>query len=157
MVTGAEFAANLQIERAAAKALAEILQAEQDALIEGRIERLEALAPDKAHRVRQLAELAAQRNRSLAARSLSPDIKGMQAWLAEDDAGAKAASAWRDLLQLAQTAQQLNRTNGEIIALRLKHNQQALAALQSAAGATSLYGPHGQTLGFSRGRALGQV
>jgi flagellar biosynthesis/type III secretory pathway chaperone len=70
---------------------------------------------------------------------------------------ATAAAAWRYLLQLAQTARQLNRTNGEMIAARLQHNRQAFAALQSAAGAVSLYGPQGQTLGYSGGRPLGRV
>jgi flagella synthesis protein FlgN len=157
-------------------------------LIAGEIERLEALALEKMQTVERLAELAARRNRCLAAQSLDPDSKGMEAWFADrprdtlaecqvagtgaqarypQTAGiagngsarpdAKAAAAWRQLLQLAQTTRQLNQTNGVLIAARLQHNQQAFAALQSAAGVVSLYGPQGQTLGYSGGRPLGQV
>ncbi len=153
VVAVADIATCLQLELAAAGVFLEILQKEQEALIEGKIERLEALTSDKTQMVGQLAELAERRNQSLASRGLGSDSKGMEAWLAD----AKPASSWRDLLQLAQAAQQLNQTNGEMIAVRLRHNQQALAALQGAAGAASLYGPKGQTLGFGGGRPLGRV
>jgi flagella synthesis protein FlgN len=156
VVTGADIATCLQLELAAVEVFLGILNKEQDALIEGKIERVEALASDKAQVAGQLAELAAQRNRGLASRNLNPDSAGMEACLA--GAGATAAGTWRDLLGLVQVAQQLNRTNGELIAVRLQHNQQALAALQGAAGAVSLYGPKGQqTLGFGGGRPLGRV
>lgn len=153
VVTGADIATCLQLELAAVEVFLGILNKEQDALIEGKIERVEALASDKAQVAGQLAELAAQRNRGLASRNLNPDSEGMEACLAD----AQAAGIWRDLLGLVQVAHQLNRTNGELIAVRLQHNQQALAALQGAAGAVSLYGPKGQTLGFGGGRPLGRV
>lgn len=152
-VTGADIATCLQLELAAVGAFLGILHKEQEALIENKIERLETLASDKAQMAGQLAGLAARRNRVLASRNLSPDSEGMEAWLSD----AQAAGAWRDLLGLVQAAQQLNRANGEMIAVRLQHNQQAFAALQGAAGAVSLYGPKGQTLGFSGGRALGRI
>lgn len=153
VVTGADIATGLTLELGAAGAFLEILQQEQAALVEGRIERLEALAADKSRMVAQLAELADRRNRHLAALGMEPDLRGMETWLADT----KAAATWRELLQLAQTVHQLNQTNGAIIDTRLKHNQQALAALLSAAGSASLYGPQGQTLGYSGGRPLAQV
>ena len=153
VVTGADIATCLALELGAAGAFLEILQQEQAALVEGKIERLEALASDKTRLVAQLAELAARRNRYLASRGLGPDLKGMETSLAD----AKAAAIWRELLQLAQTVQQLNQTNGAIIDTRLQHNRQALAALLGAAGSASLYGPQGQTLGLSSGRPLAQV
>lgn len=155
-VTGAGFAVALQLERDAVKAFVAILQREQEALVEGEIERLEALGSCKAQTARQLADLAERRNRCLVSQGLTPDREGMEAWLA-NGSGAKAAAAWRDLLRQMQAARQLNRTNGEMIAARLRHNQQALAALQDAAGAASLYGPQGQTFVSSGGRPLGQV
>lgn len=153
VVTGADIATCLQLELAAVGAFLEILRREQEALIEGKIEQLEVLASDKAQMAGQLAELAARRNRGLASRSLDPGRERMEACLAD----AKAAGAWRDLQGLVQAARQLNRTNGEMIEVRLQHNQQAIAALQGAAGAVSLYGPKGKTLGFSGGRPLGRV
>ena len=153
VVTGADIATCLQLELAAVGAFLGILHKEQEALIEGKIEQLEVLALDKALVAGQLAELGAQRNRGLASRNLNPDSEGMEACLAD----AKAAGAWRDLLGLVKVAQQLNRTNGEMIEVRLQRNQQAFAALQGAAGAVSLYGPKGKTLDFSGGRPLGRV
>ncbi len=154
-VSGAELAVSLQLERDAVKTFAAILQSEQEALVQGEIEPLEALASDKAQTARQLAELAERRNRHLTSRGLSPDRKGMETWLA-NGANAKLAAAWGDLLQQMQAAQQLNRTNGEMIAARLHHNQQALAALQQAAGAAPLYGPSGQLHAHGGGRQLGE-
>ena len=150
-VTGADIATCLQLELAAVEAFLGILHKEQEALIEGKIERLETLASEKTQLAGQLAELAARRNRDLASRNLSPDREGQEAGLAD----AKAAGAWRDLVQLIQAAKDLNRTNGEMIALRLQHNQHAFAALQGAAGITALYGPKGQTFGIGGGRTLG--
>ena len=169
VVTGADIAACLQLELGAARTFLEILQQEERALVEGEIERLETLSADKLQMAERLAELAARRNQCLATLSLDPDSKGMEAWLADcrrrdtlaerpvAGTAAKAAAAWRYLLQVAQTARQLNQTNGKMIAARLQHHQQAFAALQSAAGVVSLYGPRGQTLGYSGGRPLGRV
>ncbi|NDU88485.1 flagella synthesis protein FlgN [Ferrovum myxofaciens] len=51
-----------------------------------------------------------------------------------------------DLLTKTQKAETTNRTNGELIQIRLRHNQQALKILQQAAQKATLYGPDGQTL-----------
>ncbi|WP_297477880.1 flagella synthesis protein FlgN [Ferrovum sp.] len=50
------------------------------------------------------------------------------------------------LLANTQKAETTNRTNGELIQIRLRHNQQALTILQQAAQKATLYGPDGQTL-----------
>ena len=154
VVTGVEFSASLQLERAAAEAFLGILQTEQDALVQGDSERLEVLAQDKTEMVRQLLRLAEQRNQYLVSRALTPDREGMEAWLAASPDKKAAAVAWHDLLQLAQAARQLNYINGQVIAARLQHNQQTFAALQGAAGHPSLYNPHGQTFSVSGGRQL---
>ena len=152
VATDADMATCLQLELGGVGTFLEILQAEQGALVEGEVERLEGMASDKARMAEQLSALAARRSRYLASHGFSTDIQGMAGWLAHS-ADAKTVSAWRVLQELTATAQQLNRTNGIIIAARLRHNQQALAALQGAAGAISLYGPNGQTLGPGGGRA----
>lgn len=156
VATDAHMAVCLRLELGGVGTFLEILQAEQGALVEGEMQRLEILASDKARMAEQLSALAARRNRYLTSRGFSTDTKGMAAWLAHG-ADAKTVSAWRVLQELTTTARQLNQTNGAIIAARLQHNQQALAALQGAAGAVSLYGPKGQTLGLRGGRALGLV
>ena len=156
ILTDVACAISLQLERDAAEALLVILQKEQQALVEGTVEHLEALASDKAQVVRQVTELTERRHWYLVSHSSNPDRKGMQAWIT-GSANANATAAWRDLLQLTKTAQQLNRINGEMIAARLQRNQQAFSVLQEAAGAATLYGPAGHTLGFGGGRPLGCV
>ena len=154
VVTGPEFAASLQLERAAAETFLRILQTEQDSLVQGDSERLEVLARDKTEMVRQLVKLDERRNRYLVSQTLTPDRKGMEAWLVASPDKKAATVVWRDLLRLAQAARQLNYINGQVIAARLQHNQQTFAALQGAAGHPSLYNPHGQTFSVSGGRQL---
>ena len=72
-------------------------------------------------------------------------------------ANTKSAAVWSDLLRLARIAQQLNQTNGAIIATRLQNCQRAFAALQGAAGTTAFYGPQGQTFGMGGGRGLERI
>jgi flagellar biosynthesis protein FlgN len=155
-LAGTELAASLQLERDAVKAFVAILQREQHALIQGEGEDLDSLASSKAQMVKQLIEFGERRNRYLASRGLAPDGKGMDAWLAEDPASAEGSGAstavWSDLLRLARIAQQLNQTNGAIIASRLQNCQRAFAALQRASGTIALYGPKGQTFGAGGGR-----
>lgn len=156
-VNNDDFASNLQLECKATEAFLNILKKEQEALIGGDLERLEALPRDKAEIVMRLAELAKRRDQSLLSQGLSPDRNGMEAFLAGNHATKTAKAEWHELLRLAEAAQQLNQTNGEIIAMRLRQNQQALSTLQSAAGTAPLYGPTGKTFTLKGGRQLGQV
>ena len=65
---------------------------------------------------------------------------------------------WNQLLDLAREAEQANRRNGILIETHLRHNQQALAVLKTAANpGNSLYGPNGQISGITSGRPLGKV
>lgn len=159
VLTGAELAASLRLERDAVDAFVEILQREQNALIQGGSEDLDFLASNKAQMVKQLADFGERRNRYLASRGLARDSKGMDAWLAEGPAERSVASTavWSDLLRLARIAQQLNQTNGAIIVTRLQNYQRAFAALYGAVGTTALYGPKGQTFGIGGGRALTRI
>ncbi|MDP2808775.1 MAG: flagellar export chaperone FlgN [Rhodocyclaceae bacterium] len=59
--------------------------------------------------------------------------------------------------ELAAEARSLNETNGKLIALRMQHNQQALAVLMAAADQAITYGPDGQQRGGGGGRSLGSV
>lgn len=79
--------------------------------------------------------------------------RGLQDWPA-------AADSWRDLLQLAETANELNNINSIIVGQRLRYNQQRLSALQAAtrsAQGAGLYGSDGQPQPFPGGRMLGEV
>ena len=152
-----DLTADLQLELKTTEAFLNILRKEQEALVGGDIEHLEALPRDKAELVMQLAKLAKRRDQCLISRGLNPDRKSMEALLAVSHDAKTATAEWRELLRLAEAAQQLNQTNGEIIATRLRQNQQALTVLQGAAGITPLYGPTGKTFALKGGRQLGQV
>lgn len=146
ILTNAEFTASLQPEQDTVSAFIGILQKEQDALIQGEVENLDLLASIKMKMLKQLADFGERRNCYLLSQGLTPDGKGMNAWLA-DNAGMNAGTAWNELLRLARIAQQLNQTNGAIIMTRLQSHQSAFDALQSAAGAATLYGPKGRLTG----------
>lgn len=65
-------------------------------------------------------------------------------------------SAWQETVSLAKRAKRANQTNGELIQMKLRRNQQMLAVLSNAVDKANLYGPDGQT-SFSpgSGRSLG--
>jgi flagellar biosynthesis protein FlgN len=145
----AEFVANLQLEQDAIKTFIEILEKEQNALVHGNIEDLDYFASQKTLITEKLADFGNKRDQYLAAKDLSLDTKCVNNLLTSEDNNTAIGAAWNELLQLAKTAKQLNQTNGTIITTRLQQSQQALAALQSAAGTVSLYGPKGQTMAIS--------
>jgi flagellar biosynthesis/type III secretory pathway chaperone len=63
---------------------------------------------------------------------------------------------WDEIRELAARAHHLNHTNGEVIQLKLRSNQQTLTALMGAAqNATGLYGRDGQPSLPVSGRTLG--
>lgn len=152
------FVASLEAERAAFQEFVELLKSEENALLQGDIDRLAALAQLKSDRLVELGQLAHQRNFHLLSQSLPADPSGMALWLQTNAAVAPTArAAWERLLELAKTAQQLNQSNGAMIQQRLVNNQKALAVLQATANHASLYGPDGQTRTSGTGRPLGKV
>ena len=142
----AEFVANLQLEQDAIKRFIEILEKEQNALVQGNIENLDYLTSQKTQITKKLAVLGDKRDQYLATQGLSLDTECINNVVPSEDNNTLISTIWTELLQLAKTAKQLNQTNGTIISTRLQQSQQALAALKSAAGTVSLYGPKGQTM-----------
>lgn len=152
----ADFTSRLQTERDALKEFVTLLETEQQALISGNTEQLLTLADNKVLAAHELSKLAKVRSDGLLALTGKTESGGMMAWLQAN--AANSLPVWQDILQLAEKAQQLNRTNGMLIQTKLRHNQQALMALQSAAYSTSgLYGPDGQPSLPASGRILGSV
>lgn len=138
-----EFVAAINIEINTVKVFVKLLEKEEDALIHGRIDELDMLASDKVRLAEKLESLAKQRIQYLSFLGLSSDKDGMQLWLSKQaDDGVQ--TIWDELVRLALVAQQINKTNGEIISAQLQHSQRAYMALQGAAGNISLYGPNGQ-------------
>lgn len=139
---------HLTQECAAIKSFVELLKKEEDILIHGRMEEVDFLVSEKQRAIEEIANYSAVRCQQLTDHGFTVDSNGMESWLASQPDSEKNTAIWSELLQLAQEVQQLNQTNGKMIATRLQHVQHASAALQSAAGNISLYGPKGQATGF---------
>ena len=121
-----------------------VLKKEQKALAQGDTDALPALVEEKNVLGGQLATLATQRNVLLAGLGLAGDRPGVEAWCAGHPEEKVVAAAWAGVLELAREAKELNRLNGELIALRMQHNARALEALRSGNNPLDLYGPDGQ-------------
>jgi flagella synthesis protein FlgN len=141
----AAFAAGLQAEHEALGAFISLLEAEQEILVQGDAERLAALAPDKAAKIDLLAHLGEQRRRHLAAQNLNDSADGMLTWLGRNHGFAAAVrKIWRELLARAESARQLNQSNGLLIDNRLQQNRLKLSVLQTAAAGEGVYRADGQ-------------
>lgn len=150
--------AGIQAEYASFKEFHHLLQEEQAALTKGDIDRLLALAPRKNELLNQLSGFSNERGRKLSAAGHKNTSAGMEAWLRAIGADHNTHEIWRRLIELAREAEQINRENGILIEISLRHNQQALSVLKVAANpGTSLYGPNGQISSHSTGHHLGKV
>lgn len=126
------------------------LDSERQALLNNDTDSLLTLSEAKSQAAGQLMEMGKSRRKALLANSGD----SMETWLARHAPG--SLTVWSEIRKLAAQAQNLNSTNGELINARMRHNQQALSALQSAAkSAAGLYGPDGQANISSTGRHLG--
>lgn len=137
-------------EEAALKQFINALNDEQIALKAGNTDALDGIVDNKNRHIESLGRLAHQRNLLLRNAGLAQDREGLRAW------GKKSAQSGliEVFLQLADEARELNRLNGQLIAMRLNSTQAALAALTPhRAPSQGLYGPKGQT-SFSTGYRL---
>lgn len=154
----AVFVAGLQDEQAALVAFAGLLQAEQDALVQGDTDRVAELAADKTDKIDALTRLGERRSRDLAAQNLENNAAGMLAWLKRNsNRGATAGKIWRELLVQAEAARRINATNGLLIQSKLQQNRLRLAVLQTAAASGGVYRPDGQLGPLRSTRSLDQV
>jgi flagellar biosynthesis protein FlgN len=152
-------AATLRAEHQAFGEFCQLLEAEGTCLARKDVEALLQITELKSSQVDRLAELAAARTAHLDLLQLGRGRKGMSEWLA-GHAGSERAELsrlWRETIDLAAKARAMNQSNGALITARLAHNQAALAALQSAARAHSLYGPDGQPSIAAGNRELGRA
>lgn len=136
-------------ESAALENLIAALRAEQDLLKAGLADDLAPVVERKNRQLEALVRFSRRRNELLAARGHQPDRDGITAW----GASAGQAELTAAFLALADEARELNRLNGQLIALRLQATQAALSALAPGKAAQSLYGPSGKT-SFSTGYRL---
>ncbi len=122
-----------------------LLQEEQQALLSAQTDSLFDIADKKNRLVADLTKQAQQRH--------------LLGAVPEDAFPDKLHELQDTIRRLAVQAVQTNQVNGELIQIRLQHNQKALQVLQNAAkNAAGTYGPDGHTfIPAVPGRSLGQV
>lgn len=134
----------LHEENRAARMLLDLLKKEQAQLIAADIDGLTVSTEEKTRLVTEMSELAARRHQALAAEGFEAKEEGMQAWLKNTKAPT-AAQSWKELLELAQEAKDLNRINGMLIGQHLARSQNALNVLKGGTQGQTFYGPNGQS------------
>jgi flagella synthesis protein FlgN len=145
---------SLNDEHKAVHHLIQLLKQEQAQLIDADIDGLTVLTEEKAKAVAHMAELADLRYQALAAAGFAPKEAGMQEWLKSPSATVTADKSWNELLTLARSAKELNRTNGLLINKHMMRNQTALNVLHGNAPGGAFYGPDGQSTAKSTTRNL---
>lgn len=129
----------LNEERERLRAFVALLEREQQALINADSDALLTLAEEKVRLADALAASSAARRDTGAPGDDNDPLR-------------------QELRQLAAHARQLNQSNGELIQIQLRYNQQALRVLLGAAQQTgALYDANGQTSISGSGRTLGSV
>jgi flagella synthesis protein FlgN len=145
----------LDLEVAALRAFIDLLRIEQKALVRGDSDQIAAFVEPKAQHMFELTRFGEERGRLLSSLGLGADRAGMERLLREHAGGAAAPhNAWRQLLQLTETARQINTTNGTLIAARLSSTQRALNAIFSAARLPGAYGSDGSTVSLRTAQQL---
>ena len=134
-----------------------ILEEEQKLLIGGDADAVLPLIDKKTGLIAELGNAGQQREAAL--REIGVEIRkeAMEAWFAK--APPVLQQRWQQLLELAQTANRLNNTNGQLINTRLQYNQQALSILINAGDSVrdDTYGPDGHKSTGSGSRPLGSA
>jgi flagellar biosynthesis protein FlgN len=146
-----EYLSSLNDERTTLCAFVDLLENEQRILLGQHSDELLPLAETKIQYANKIKSLSTAR-----LGYLPPDIRNMEEWLKQNIP--QALPAWKDTRQLASHVYRLNQTNGELIQIKLRYNQQALNVLFGAAqSAAGLYGADGQTNQPTASRTLGSV
>ncbi|HTD05374.1 flagellar protein FlgN [Undibacterium sp.] len=146
----------LQEETKAMTSLAELLEKEQAALVNGKVEELAQTTVNKTRVISDISALEKLRNKYLLSQGFADDAAGMRSWLQQVPAESETAKCWTELLAITAKANEKNRTNGILINRHMSVTQSALKILQQndpAAG--SFYGPSGHaTLNKTSGRGF---
>lgn len=149
--------AAIAAETAALQRFISVLEEEQKLLIEGDADAVLPLLEKKTGLITELGAAGEQREAALQALGIEIRKEAMEAWFASAPADLQAH--WQKLLELAQTANRINSTNGQLINTRLQYNQQALSVLMNAAGnlGDDTYGPDGHKTTGAGSRTLGSA
>jgi flagella synthesis protein FlgN len=144
----------LTAERSALLGFIALLEREQAALMENRGDALPELSEQKTAASIKLNQLAESLRELLRKSIPQQSAEAIQSWLGMNCRD--GLPLWLDIVALAQRTKQLNQINGELIQMKLRHNQQALTVLSNAVNKAGVYGRNGQP-DFSpgSGRSLG--
>ena len=154
--TTAEFISQMHAERTALQAFIRLLETEQQALLNEQSEQIQALADNKVQMVQELTSLVNARRNGMLTRGIKFEPGSMQTWLQTHSA--INLPTWHEIQKMATHAQHMNRTNGELIQVKIRHNQQTLTMLHNAThNVNGLYGPDGQPSLPASGRILNSV
>lgn len=147
----------LVTELAELKRFCVLLDEERKALTGAQADRLPDIATEKSALAARLSQLEAQRDSLLRTDGLPHGRAGMDAWLASRPNADADRGRWNELMKLALQARDGNDTNGRLINILLKQNQEALSVLLSG-GTESIYGADGQQRSLAAGkRSFGAV
>ena len=142
--------AQLDNELAELRKFVALLNQEQQSLLSNDVDGLLALSESKSQAASLLTQIGTQRRSTL----LNVSTPDMETWMSKH--APEKYPLWQEIRRLANEAQQLNNTNGELIQARMRSNHQALGTLfKSTQNVAGLYGPDGQTNINSAGRHLG--
>jgi len=149
--------AAIAAETAALQRFIAVLEQEQRLLIGGDADAVLPLLEQKTALIAELGAAGQQREAALQTLGIGISKDAVDAWITTTPADFQAH--WQSLLELAQNANRLNSTNGQLINTRLQYNQQALSILMNAAGnlGDDTYGPDGHKTTGSGSRTLGSA
>ena len=145
----------LSEENSSIRAFVALLKEEQGLLTSGLnddIEKLPALTERKDRLSVELNTIAMNRGSKLLALGLTADRSGIDTWLQSHAANTTLGALWENTLALASEARELNRQNGDLIAIRMQHNSRALDVLKGTGLGLDLYGPDGQAAALGQRR-----
>jgi flagella synthesis protein FlgN len=144
MTQSASILPTLQAEHHALQGFVALLEQEERLLVENETEPLLILSEQKSDQAANLTKLIGERRVQM--ESLGRALNTQEQAL------------WKNIVELGERAKRANQTNGELIHMKLRHNQQALSVLSNAAKKSSVYGPDGQAnFAPGSGRSLGSV
>ena len=147
----------LKAESEAVQQFVDLLELEQSALTLGETDALPDYAEKKITLAVHLSRLAAERNDVLTKQGFGTDKSGIEDWLAKHPIENNSHQVWLNILASASKARDLNRLNGELIALRMQYNEKALEALRGGNRCLDLYGPDGQSTSAGSRRIIDSV
>jgi flagella synthesis protein FlgN len=147
----------LESEAREASAFVELLRKEQAMLTAGNVDGLLPLVEQKVGFADRLGTLADAREKIVNDSGAGSGRAGMETYLSRRPADKDLRQRWERLLALATDAQAMNQTNGKLIRIHLRHNQQAMETLMAATNQATTYGPDGHQRPAGSGRFLGSA